>query len=161
MRYFHGRVLLCDEVGLGKTIEAGMLIKEYMLRGMVKNILILTPASLVSQRSAIDIRLPRRFATTIRLEPTEVEREIYTGINNYLKGRNFKKPLINLLLREAGSSPFALKHSLLNMDSGEDGQEIKEIVCNIDRLDDIVKGNALKEILFKNPDEKRSYLHNT
>ncbi len=304
LRYFHGRVLLCDEVGLGKTIEAGMLIKEYVLRGMVKNILILTPASLVSQwrdemdakfgirfmttddiefmrdpagfwknrfiiasintakssknmpavteqfydllvvdeahhlknrttlswklvnqikkrftflltatpvqnnlielfnlitllkpgqfkterlfrqeylqkgnprlpvnreklkdllrdvmirntRSAIDIRLPRRFATTIRLEPTEVEREIYTGISNYLKGRNFKKPMINLLLREAGSSPFALKHSLLNMNSGENCQEINEILCNIDRLEDIVKGNALKEILFKNPDEKK------
>src|SRR4030066_1207827 len=106
-------------------------------------------------RSAIDIKLPRRFATTIRLEPTAVEREIYTGINNYLKARNFKKPMLNLLLREAGSSPFALKHSLLNMESGENGQEIKEIVSNIDRLEDIVKGNALKEILLKKPDEKK------
>ena len=49
LKYFHGRVLLCDEVGLGKTIEAGMLMKEYLMRGMVKNILILTPAPLVSQ----------------------------------------------------------------------------------------------------------------
>ena len=304
LRYFHGRVLLCDEVGLGKTIEAGMLIKEYVLRGMIKNILILTPASLVSQwrdemdakfgirflttddiefmrdhegfwknrfiiasintakssknmpavieqfydlvivdeahhlrnrttlswklvnqiqkrfiflltatpvqnnlielfnlitllkpgqfktekifkqeylqkgnprapvnrerlkdllrdvmirntRSAIDIKLPKRFAITIRLEPTDIEKKIYAGINNYLKGRNFKKPMINLLLREAGSSPFALKHTLLNMERGDDGKEIKEIVDAVDCLEDISKGNALKEILLKNPDEKK------
>jgi len=49
LRQFRGRALLCDEVGLGKTIEAGMLIKEYLLRGMIKRILILTPSSLVSQ----------------------------------------------------------------------------------------------------------------
>lgn len=49
LKHFHGRVLLCDEVGLGKTIEAGMLIKEYLLRGMIRDILILTPTSLVSQ----------------------------------------------------------------------------------------------------------------
>ena len=49
MRSFRGRVLLADEVGLGKTIEAGMVLKEYMLRGMVKKTLILTPPALVSQ----------------------------------------------------------------------------------------------------------------
>ena len=49
LRYFNGRVLLADEVGLGKTIEAGMLIKEYVLRGLVETVLILTPSSLVSQ----------------------------------------------------------------------------------------------------------------
>jgi superfamily II DNA or RNA helicase len=49
MRSFRGRVLLADEVGLGKTIEAGMILKEYMLRGMVKKALILTPAALMSQ----------------------------------------------------------------------------------------------------------------
>ncbi|RJQ53475.1 MAG: ATP-dependent helicase [Desulfobacteraceae bacterium] len=49
MRSFRGRVLLADEVGLGKTIEAGMVLKEYMLRGMVKKALILTPPALVSQ----------------------------------------------------------------------------------------------------------------
>jgi len=49
IKQFRGRVLLADEVGLGKTIEAGMILKEYMLRGMAERILILTPASLVGQ----------------------------------------------------------------------------------------------------------------
>ena len=46
---FNGRVLLADEVGLGKTIEAGILLKEYFTTGMVHNALILTPPSLRTQ----------------------------------------------------------------------------------------------------------------
>lgn len=46
---FRGRVLLCDEVGLGKTIEACMAATEYIIRGLVKKILILVPAPLVGQ----------------------------------------------------------------------------------------------------------------
>ncbi len=49
LKQYRGRVLLADEVGLGKTIEAGMVVKEYMLRGMAERVLILTPASLVGQ----------------------------------------------------------------------------------------------------------------
>ena len=49
LKQFHGRVLLADEVGLGKTVEAGMVLKEYLLRGMVERVLILVPASLVGQ----------------------------------------------------------------------------------------------------------------
>jgi len=44
-----GRALLSDEVGLGKTIEAGLIIKELLTRGMVKKILVLTVPSLVDQ----------------------------------------------------------------------------------------------------------------
>ncbi len=49
LRRFRGRVLLADEVGLGKTIEAGLLLREYLLRGLVKRVLILVPNPLVSQ----------------------------------------------------------------------------------------------------------------
>jgi len=49
LRRFRGRGLLCDEVGLGKTIEAGMVLKEYLLRQMVDRVLILTPPALVEQ----------------------------------------------------------------------------------------------------------------
>ena len=45
----HGRALLSDEVGLGKTIEAGLVIKELLTRGMVKRFLVLTVPSLVDQ----------------------------------------------------------------------------------------------------------------
>src|SRR5690625_3044550 len=45
----NGRAILADEVGLGKTIEAGLILKEYMIRGLVKNALLLVPASLVNQ----------------------------------------------------------------------------------------------------------------
>jgi len=44
-----GQAILADEVGLGKTIEAGLILKEYLLRGLAKKVLILTPASLVWQ----------------------------------------------------------------------------------------------------------------
>ncbi len=47
-----GRAILADEVGLGKTIEAAMILKEYMLRGLVKRFLILTPAALCRQWEA-------------------------------------------------------------------------------------------------------------
>lgn len=49
LRQMGGRALLADEVGLGKTIEAGLILSEYLARGMIQSLLILTPASLVSQ----------------------------------------------------------------------------------------------------------------
>lgn len=301
LKYFRGRVLLCDEVGLGKTIEAGMVIKEYLMRDMVRNVLILTPPSLVSQwkeemqmkfgidfvttdeieamddpegfwkgryliaslhtakskknmplvtrqfydllvvdeahhlrnrstlswklvnqiqkrfilllsatplqnnlielfnlitllkpgqfkteklfrheylmkgnlripankdklrellrdvmirntRSAIDLKLPRRYATTMRIEPTEVERKIYRGLNDYLRRNGLSRQTVNLLLREAGSSPFALKESLLHLRSEGDKKEIIEL---IESLEDVSKGRALIDIIQKNPEEKK------
>jgi superfamily II DNA or RNA helicase len=43
------RYLLADEVGLGKTIEAGLIMRELKLRGLVKKTLIIAPKGLVSQ----------------------------------------------------------------------------------------------------------------
>ena len=43
------RYLLADEVGLGKTIEAGLILRELKLRGLVKRTLIVAPKGLVSQ----------------------------------------------------------------------------------------------------------------
>ncbi len=65
LKQFRGRVLLADEVGLGKTIEAGMVLKEYLLRGMVESVLVLAPASLVGQwREELETKFDISCATT-------------------------------------------------------------------------------------------------
>ena len=48
-RRFAPRVLLADEVGLGKTIEAGMIMHQQLLTGRASRVLIMVPASLLHQ----------------------------------------------------------------------------------------------------------------
>ena len=49
LRRFRGRAMLCDEVGLGKTVEAGLILSELLMRGLVRSVLVLTPPSLIAQ----------------------------------------------------------------------------------------------------------------
>lgn len=49
MARFPVRLLLADEVGMGKTIEAGLVLKELRLRGQVRRVLVLAPKSLLLQ----------------------------------------------------------------------------------------------------------------
>jgi SNF2 family DNA or RNA helicase len=71
------RLLLADEVGLGKTIQAGLVVSELLVRRAIDRVLVLTPAGLreqwareLSERFAIDAaavdgRSLRRLATTL------------------------------------------------------------------------------------------------
>jgi superfamily II DNA or RNA helicase len=43
------RYLLADEVGLGKTIEAGLVFRELKLRGLVKRVVVVAPKGIVTQ----------------------------------------------------------------------------------------------------------------
>lgn len=61
------RWLVADDVGLGKTIEAGLILTPLLSSGQVRRLLILAPASLVEQwqvrlREMFDIRIPRYVA---------------------------------------------------------------------------------------------------
>ena len=49
MRGVQTRFMLADEVGMGKTIEAGLVLKEKKLRGEVKRILLVVPKSAMLQ----------------------------------------------------------------------------------------------------------------
>ncbi|MGH9103127.1 MAG: DEAD/DEAH box helicase, partial [Acidimicrobiales bacterium] len=49
LRHLRGRAILADEVGLGKTIEAGIVLSELRLRQLATRTLVLTPAGLVGQ----------------------------------------------------------------------------------------------------------------
>ena len=59
LRRMRGRAILADEVGLGKTIEAGLILAELRLRGLADRSLVITPAGLVAQWQE---ELERKFA---------------------------------------------------------------------------------------------------
>ena len=84
------RYLLADEVGLGKTIEAGLIMRELKLRGLVKRTLVIAPKGLVSQwvsemrfhfGETFQLVLPEDIKTLKRIVPV-------TGRGNGEKGNH-------------------------------------------------------------------------
>lgn len=64
LQRFRGRGLLCDEVGLGKTVEACLILLELIVRKLVRRTLILTPPSLVTQwQGELQRKFGLQFAT--------------------------------------------------------------------------------------------------
>ncbi len=49
LRQVYTRLLICDDVGIGKTIEAALIAKELLARGEISRIAILCPPHLVPQ----------------------------------------------------------------------------------------------------------------
>lgn len=301
LRQLGGRALLADEVGLGKTIEAGLIVSEYLARGMIQSILILTPASLVSQwqlelaskfgissittdddsrqqnpeefwaanqkivaslntaksakhyplvtsrswdlvvvdeahhlknrntlnwkvvnalnkrfilmltatpvqnslvelfnlltllkpgllkteadfkreyvsskngripknqeklrslmrevmirntRSLVDVQLPKRFATTITVTPSDTEKKLYQDLSNFLRVHSEdldKLSRTNLLMR-AGSSINALSESLKNLSKKLDNEELKTLIRRAGQIKQVEKAKSLVELLKK------------
>ncbi len=72
------RVLLADEVGLGKTIEAGMIIHQQLLTGRAGRILLLVPPSLLHQWL---VEMLRRF--NLHFAIFDAERLAETGGNPF------------------------------------------------------------------------------
>jgi len=62
-RYFP-RVLLCDETGLGKTIEAGLILHRLLVTSQIARVLIIVPDALVNQWF---IELYRKFSLIFRI----------------------------------------------------------------------------------------------
>jgi len=92
------RVLLADEVGLGKTIEAGMIVHHQLLTGRAGRVLILVPEPLLHQWL---VELLRRFNLSFRIfdeercqaieesggheNPFETEQLVLSSLNLFLK----------------------------------------------------------------------------
>jgi SNF2 family DNA or RNA helicase len=76
------RLLIADDVGLGKTIEAGLIISELMQRGKVKRILILTPANLKEQwQEAMEYFFHIDSKIISSLSRKEYEKQLPAGAN--------------------------------------------------------------------------------
>ncbi len=73
LRDMRGRALLADEVGLGKTIEAGIVMKELIERGLAQSVLVLVPASLTAQwREEMQFKFHEEFAVVRRQRDLEL-----------------------------------------------------------------------------------------
>ena len=66
-------LLIADDVGLGKTIEAGLILQEFILRHRIRNTLIVCPAGLVEKWQ---IEMRERFGVEFRVLDTNYEREV-------------------------------------------------------------------------------------
>lgn len=87
LREMHGRGILADEVGLGKTIEAGLVLKEYAIRGLVRRALVLTPASLTGQwREEMETKFALPFAVLRSLQDWEQRPLLIASIDTAKEG---------------------------------------------------------------------------
>lgn len=93
------RYILADEVGLGKTIEAGMIIKELKARGLITRILVVCPTGLVSQWSVemqekfhekFQVILPSDFDTIRRLTDND---DVYGQFDRVISSMDSIKPI--------------------------------------------------------------------
>ncbi len=78
----HVRMLLADDVGLGKTIEAGLIVTELLVRQMATRLLVIVPANLREQwQEALDyfFHIPARIISTRHRR--QMERELPAGAN--------------------------------------------------------------------------------
>jgi len=93
------RYILADEVGLGKTIEAGMIIKELKARGLIRRILVVCPTGLVTQWASemqekfhekFQMILPSDYDTIKRLTDSD---DVYGQFDQVISPMDSIKPL--------------------------------------------------------------------
>lgn len=88
LKRMHGRALLADEVGMGKTIEAGIIIKECLLRGIAEKVLILMPAGLTGQwRDELRSKFDEVFHVLTGCPPEEMPSRLIVSYDRARKGR--------------------------------------------------------------------------
>lgn len=95
----HIRYILADEVGLGKTIEAGMIIKELKSRGLVQRVLVVCPTGLVTQWASemqekfhekFQVILPSDYDTIRRLTDAD---DVYGQYDQVISPMDSIKPI--------------------------------------------------------------------
>lgn len=75
-------LMLADAVGLGKTIQAGMILRELMLRRRIRRVLILCPASLRTQwRDELNEKFSLPFDLVDRPHTLRLQRELGLDAN--------------------------------------------------------------------------------
>ena len=98
-------LLIADDTGLGKTIEAGLIARELLLRRKVKTIVVAAPPSMLEQwRSELEDRFGLVFEILDRAYVSRMRRERGFGVNPW---RTHSRFLVshNLLIDSAYADP--------------------------------------------------------
>lgn len=97
------RVLLADEVGLGKTIEAGLILHQQLISGRVERALIVVPSSLQHQWL---VEMLRRFNLSFTLLD-EARCQALVGLDSFEESIDYIDDFTDDVEREANSeNPF-------------------------------------------------------
>ncbi|AEF54224.1 RNA polymerase-associated protein RapA [Marinomonas posidonica] len=99
------RALLCDEVGMGKTLEAGLILHQRLLNGLCKRALILTPTNLQHQWL---VEMLRRFHQPFSLINESVYEDFMEGDDNPFE----QQPFVIAPIDWASQHPKAAQHML-------------------------------------------------
>jgi SNF2 family DNA or RNA helicase len=102
-------------------------------------------------RALVDVKLPKRFATTITVTPSAGEEKLYQDLSEYLRSSEDKLDRLsrtNLLMR-AGSSPGALADSLKQLTKRLPDEELKSLARRASQVKQVEKAKALVEMLSK------------
>jgi len=76
------RLLIADDIGLGKTVEAGLVVSELLARGQARRVLVVCPASLREQwKNALDYFFHLEAVIFSRTHRRALERDLPAGSN--------------------------------------------------------------------------------
>ncbi|MEW6624168.1 MAG: helicase-related protein [Bacillota bacterium] len=117
------RYLIADEVGLGKTIEAGLIIKELKTRGLIRKVLIVAPKGLLTQwRYEMKTKFNEDFKVLLP-EDYETIKRLYGNLNPWV---NFEQVICSM----DSIKPLEKRH-------GWDAEKIS--AYNRDRIESLLK----------------------
>src|SRR5207247_172982 len=136
--------------------------KEYVAQGnprMPKNQeklrTLLREVMIRNTRSVIDVKLPKRFASTVIVHPSVTEAELYQGISLFVRNhskekRGLDRLLLNSLLMKAGSSPIAAAESVQELSERLQLAGADELIALAQGIRSSEKAKRLLELLSKN-----------
>ena len=145
---FAPRVLLADEVGLGKTIEAGLIIHQQLLKNRSKRVLVIVPESLTHQWM---VEMLRRFNLTFSVYNEELCLGIEESSSYSTPFESSQLAIVPLqyLLRniKRAEQVIATQWDLLVVDEAHhlkwSEEEVSEEYKLVEQLADSIKGTLL------------------
>jgi SNF2 family DNA or RNA helicase len=134
-------------------------------RGMLRELL--ADVMVRNTRAQVNIQLPRRRATTLRVQLTEEEQTFYVEVSNFVRAaladgtvkRGLQRLTLMTLQREIGSSPLSAAPTLEKMAkwpslSPERRKQAKDLAKQAERVPEQAKAETLLKLLKESGEEK-------